>query len=61
FIKNISSKDLSCLLYLSGSFIWELGQAILRGYIQLDQYIFDFLGIGIIFLLFKYKDLGDKK
>ena len=61
FLKNISNKDFSCLLYLIGSFIWELGQVIIRGYIQLDQYIFDLLGIGMIFLLFKYKEFKNKK
>lgn len=57
FIKIISSKDFSCLVYLVICIIWESYQLITRGYMQLDQYAFDLLGIAMIFLVFKYKEV----
>ncbi|MCY6355361.1 hypothetical protein [Clostridium sp. ZS2-4] len=50
------SINFSCIGYAFGSFVWEFGQFCMRGYFQLDQYVYDLIGIAFIFFLYNLND-----
>jgi len=50
--------NFSCIAYAIASFAWEFTQFLTRGYFQFDQYLYDMIGVAIIFLLYNFKDMG---
>lgn len=46
----------SCGCYAFGSLVWEFGEFCIRGYFQIDQYVYDLIGVAIIFLLYNLND-----
>lgn len=55
--KNDSVK-FSCIIYAFGSLVWEFCEFCTRGYFQFDQYLHDLIGVAIIFLLYKFKEVS---